>query len=259
VVGAVGPGAVLAVGQPVLVVPELPDGALQERLTVPESQVYAVPDAMPMAVAAVLHIAYQTAHVALHRRAGLRAGEWVLIDGAAGGVGSAGIQLARAAGARVIAVATGAAKQEACRAWGAEVVLDGADPELAEAVRAATGGHGADVVLDVVGGETFDRARRAVAFEGRIVVLGFTGGIPEVRANHVLLRNYSVVGLHLATYRRAEPALLRAVHAELLELWAAGRIAPHVHRELPFDGAVEGLGLIADRSAIGRVVLTVSP
>src|SRR5581483_5951219 len=120
----------------------------------------------------------------------------------------------------------------------------------------ATGGRGAELVIDVVGGATFDWARRAVAFEGGIVVAGFTSGsINEMRTNHVLLRNYSVVGLHLVRYRRENPALLRAVHEKLIALYADGSIAPQIYREMPFDQAPSGLSLLAGREAIGRVVL----
>src|SRR5579875_708791 len=227
-------------GQQVVVVPELPGGAFAESLTVPSDQLYPVPDEMPAEVAATLHVAYQTAHAALHRRANLRAGETLVV--------------------------TGAAKAAACRRWGAHEVIDlggrpgtgGAAGEavLAERVRAVTAGRGADVVLDVVGGGVFDQLRRAVAFEGRIVVVGFTGGaIGAVPANHVLLRNYSVLGLHLASYRREDPGHLRAVHAELVRAWRAGAVDPPIHAVLPFEDAVAGLRLLAGREAVGRVVL----
>lgn len=256
VVERVGPGSVHRAGQSVIVVPELPNGAMQSRLTVPDHQLYPVPEEVPPATAAVLHIAYQTAHVALHRRAGVRPGESVLVHGGAGGVGRAAIELARAAGARVLATATGRHRLDACRAAGAQVAIDASDPELVAAVRAATDGRGADVMIDVVGGELFERSRRCIAFEGRLVVVGFTSGaIPSVAANHVLLRNYSVLGLHLALYRRADPALLRRVHGEVLGLLEAQTIRPHVHREAPFAQAPAALGLIAARDVIGRVVL----
>jgi NADPH2:quinone reductase len=254
---AAGPGSARRVGERVIVVPELPNGAYQERITASDAELYPVPDRVEPVTAAVLHIAYQTAHVALHRRAGLRAGETVLVTGGAGGVGAAAIQLARAAGARVLATATGAAKAAACARLGAEAIDLAETPDFASVVR-ATGG--ADVILDVVGGDVFDQARRCVAFGGRIVVAGFaSGAIPQVPANHVLLRNYSVVGVHLAAYRREEPALLRAVHAELLELLAAGAIAPPVDAVLPFADAPAALRRLAERRVIGRLALAVAP
>ncbi|MGH3440077.1 MAG: NADPH:quinone oxidoreductase family protein, partial [Sciscionella sp.] len=209
-----GQRSAFATGQRVLVVPELPDGALRESLTVPDGQLYPVPDSMPLRTAAVLHIAYQTAHLSLHHRGRLRAGDTLLVNGAAGGVGSAAVQLGRAAGAYVIATATGPRKAAACLRSGADRAIDlSGDGDLVEQVRAATDGRGADVIVDVVGGDLFDRLRHCVAFEGRIVVVGFTGGsIATAPTNHVLLRNYSVIGLHLAAYRRENPALLHTVH-----------------------------------------------
>lgn len=257
IVAEAGPGAGVAAGQPVVVVPELPNGALQESITVPAAQLFPVPDTMPVTVAAVLHIAYQTAHVALHHRARLEPGQTLLVTGAAGGVGSAAIQLGRAAGAVVIAAVTGGAKAAAARRLGADLVLDlAAEPDPAGYVRRATGGRGADVIADVVGGPSVDWARRCVAFEGRIVVLGFTSGqLSQVSAGHVLRHNYTVDGLHLALYRRQDPALLRRVHDALVRLYASGLIDPRIYRELPFDRAPAGLALLARREVIGRVVL----
>lgn len=255
----VGDGVDLPLGQRVVVVPELPNGALQESLTVPAGQLYPVPDTMPGPVAAALHIAYQTAHVALHHRAGARPGETVVVSGAAGGVGSAAVQLARAAGCQVIAVVTGPAKAAACRRWGADTVIDlSAGADLAERVKAATGGRGADVIIDVVGGDVFDGLRRCLAFEGRIVVVGFTGGgVPTLAVNRALLGNYSVLGLYLARYRRENPGLLRRVHQELVEMWEGGLIGPEIHAVLSMDRAPQALALVASRQVIGRVVLEV--
>jgi NADPH2:quinone reductase len=257
-VAAAGDETELEPGQRVLIVPELPNGSLQESITLPASHVYPVPAAMPLADAAVLHIAYQTAYVALHHRAGLRAGEMVLITGAAGGVGTAAVQLTVAAGARVIAVVTGPVKAAAARQLGAHEVIDlSSSTDPVGQVRAVTGGRGANVIVDVVGGEAFSWVRRCVAFEGRVVLTGFTSGaFGEIAANHVLLRNYSVVGLHLALYRRENPALLRDVHEQLLGLYEAGAIRPQLYRELPFDQAPAGLDLLASREVIGRVVLS---
>ena len=138
------------------------------------------------------------------------------------------MQLGRAAGCAVIAAVTGPGKAAACRRMGAALVIDLAgEPDPVARVRAETGGRGADVVIDVVGGETFGWARRCVAFEGRIVLVGFTGGaIGQVPADHVLLRNYSVLGLHLAVYRRENPALLRAVHDTLVRMCDGGADQP---------------------------------
>lgn len=255
----VGPGSAARPGQRVVVIPELPDGAMRESLTVPDEQLYPLPDGADLTTAAVLHIASVTAHLALHHRAGVRHGETVVVTGATGGVGSAVVQLARLAGARVVGVVTGAHKAAACRELGADAVVDLADdPDVVAQLRAMTDGRGADVVVDNVGGAAFDALRRATAFEGRIVTVGFTAGtIPSVPLNHVLLKNYAVLGLHAGAYRRENPRLLRATHAEVADLWAAGSLTPRVHRELAFDDAVAALELLASRSVIGRVVLRV--
>lgn len=253
-----GPGSAVRAGQRVVVLPELPDGAMRESLTVPDEQLYPLPGDADLTTAAVLHIASVTAHLALHHRAGLRSGETVVVTGATGGVGSAVIGLARHAGARVVGVVTGAQKAAACRELGADAVVDLAeDPDVVTQVRAVTDGRGADVIVDTVGGAGFDALRRVAAFEGRIVTVGFTAGaIPSVPLNHVLLKNYALLGLHAGAYRRQNPELLRAVHGEVVDLWAAGALTPRVHR-LPFDDAVTGLELLARRSVIGRVVLRV--
>jgi NADPH:quinone reductase len=259
VVRAVGPGCSVAPGDRVIVVPELTSGAYRELTTVPETEIFPSPAGIDPIIAATLHIAGVTAHAALHHRAGLRAGEWVLVTGTAGGVGSAAIGLARAAGAHVVALATGAAKAAACREMGADVVVDLAEPhDLPAVVRGATDGRGADVVVENVGGALFDRVRRCVAFEGRIVIVGFTSGVvPEVPVNHVLLRNHAVVGLHIAAYRRERPALVRAIHAEVADLCARGVVVPRLSRVLPFDRAPAALELLARREAVGRIALGV--
>jgi NADPH2:quinone reductase len=252
-----GRGSAWRRGQQVIVVPELPNGSFQESVTVPDGQLYPVPDTMAAEAAATLHIAYQTAHFALHRRAAVGRGETVVVTGAGGGVGAATLQLARAAGARVVAVVGSSPKAAACRAWGADEVIDASQcADFASTVMELTDGRGAGVVVDVVGGDVAEQARRCVAFEGRLVVVGFAGGgIESVPANHVLLRNYSVVGLHLARYRRHNPQLLRSVHAELVRLWRTGAIAPPLDRVIPFEDAVDGLEAIRRRQVVGRVVL----
>lgn len=252
-VAEAGDGSVWQEGQRVVVVPELPDGAMQQSLTVPDAQLFPVPETMPFATAAVLHVAWSTAHAALHHRARLERGETLLVTGGAGGVGSAAVQLGKAAGAYVVATATGPRKAEACLSSGADEVVDLSSDDLVTRVRSLTDGRGADVVVDVVG--LVDQLRRCVAFEGRLVAAGFAGGtLPQAPLNHVLLRNYSVVGLHLALYRRENPGLLREIHAELVELWRHGVVAPQID-ELPFDQAPAALRRLADRDVIGRLVL----
>jgi len=243
-------------GERVLASPVLPHGGLAEQVLVPEGSALPVPDAMPSTTAAGLLVTYQTGHVGLHRRAGLRAGETLLVHAGAGGVGSAAIQLGLAAGARVIATAGGPDKVAVCRDLGADVVVDYLAEDFVSVVKDATEGRGADVVYDSVGGDVFDKSRRCVAFEGRIVVVGFAGGrIADAPTNHALVKNYSIVGLHWGLYRTHEPQLLHTTHAALLELWHRGRIDPLIGAVLPLAEAPAALARLGERGTVGKVVL----
>lgn len=207
VIDALGPGVdTLAVGQRVLAVPAVGLGGFAEYTCAAAATTYPIPDTMSFVAASALHVTYQTGHLALHRRAAIRAGETLLVHAGAGGVGSAAIQLGSAAGARVFATAGGPEKVDVCRRLGAEIAIDYRDEDFVEVVKDATGGRGADVIYDPVGGEVFDRSRKCVAFEGRILVIGFTGGrFADAPTNHVLIKNYSVVGVHWALYKPARP------------------------------------------------------
>ncbi|MBC7373389.1 MAG: NADPH:quinone oxidoreductase family protein [Frankiales bacterium] len=243
-------------GERVLAAPALPFGGLAEQVSVSQSSALPVPDAMPAATAAGLLVTYQTGHVGLHRRARLQPGETLLVHAGAGGVGSAAIQLGRAAGARVIATAGGPDKVAVCRELGADVVIDYLSEDFVAVVKDATDGRGADVIYDSVGGDVFDRSRRCVAFEGRIVVVGFAGGrIADAPTNHALVKNYSIVGLHWGLYRTHEPALLQQTHAALLELWEQHLIDPLIGAQLPLSHAPAALARLGERGTIGKVVL----
>jgi NADPH:quinone reductase len=253
---ATGPAAKVAAGQRVAAVATPPRGGLAEQVCVRGGDVLPIPETMPSVTAAAMVITYGTGHLALHRRAGLRPGETLLVHGGGGGVGSAAIQLGRAAGARVIATATGAERVEACRRLGAHEVLDHATTDFVEAVKELTRGRGADVVYDPVGGDVFDRSRRCVAFEGRILVIGFAGGrIPEAPANHVLVKNYSVVGVHWGLYRRLLPHVVSDCHERVVDLHREGLIDPLIGARLPFSEAARGVAMLAERRAVGKIVV----
>lgn len=255
VVTAVGGGVELQAGQRVLAMPPLPRGGLAQRVVAPAAGILPIPDAMPFEAAAAHFIVYQTAYFALHRRAQLQPGEVVLVHAAAGGVGSATIQLAVAAGARVIATAGGAEKVEVCRRLGAEEAIDYRADDFVERVKALTAGRGADVIVDPVGGDVFDRSRRCIAFEGRLVVVGFaSGSIGAAPANHTLVKNYSIVGLHWGLYRTMAPHLIVETHAELMRLYEAGRIDPPIYRVVPFAEVPAALDLIGSRATWGKLV-----
>jgi NADPH2:quinone reductase len=243
-------------GERVIGAPTLPHGGLAERVALNESNALPVPADMPPAKAAGLLITYQTGYVGLHRRAGLKAGETLLVHAGAGGVGTAAIQLGRAAGARVIATAGGPEKVQVCKDLGADVVIDYNSEDFVAVVKDVTEGRGADVIYDSVGGDVFDKSRKCIAFEGRIVVVGFAGGrIAEAPTNHALVKNYSIVGLHWGLYRKMDPAVIPATHATLVELWQNGQIDPLIGAELPLADAPQALTRLADRGTVGKVVL----
>lgn len=245
-------------GRRVLGTPTMGAGALAEVTSAPEAALYPVPDGMPWPAAAALHITYQTGYLALHTRAGLQAGETLLVHAGAGGVGSAAIQLGKAAGARVVATAGGPDKVQVLHDLGVDLALDYRADDFVEAVKDFTDGAGADVVYDPVGGDVFDRSTKCIAFEGRILVVGFTSGrIPEARANHVMVKNYSVLGVHWGLYNRKRPEVPRAIHQRLVELYAEGLIDPLVSQVLPFEDAPAALAALGSRATTGKLVVAV--
>jgi NADPH2:quinone reductase len=210
------------------------------------------------AEAAAFCIAYQTGWFALHRRARLQPGETLLVHAAAGGVGSAAVQLGRAAGATVIGVVGGPDKAEVATALGADVVVDRHAEDFVDVVKRVTEGRGADVVYDPVGGDTYQRSTKCIAFEGRIVVVGFAGGdIQQAALNHALVKNYSILGLHWGLYNSKDPAAVRRCHEDLTRLAGEGAVAPLVSERLGLDEVAGGLQRLADGTTVGRVALVV--
>jgi NADPH2:quinone reductase len=242
-------------GRRVIAIPRFGDGGFTERTVAPVGTVFPIPDTLDDAAAAALHVTYQTGHVALHRRAHVQAGETLLVHAGAGGVGSAAIQLGLAAGARVIATAGGAEKVQVCRDLGAELVIDYRAGDFVDAVKEFTDGRGADVVYDPVGGDTYDRSTKCIAFEGRILIIGFTGGrFADARTNHVLIKNYAVVGVHWGLYNLLQPELIHATHDALMQQHADGRIAPLISREIPMAEVPAALASLATRGTWGKIV-----
>ncbi|MDQ0370518.1 NADPH:quinone oxidoreductase family protein [Catenuloplanes indicus] len=234
----------------------LPHGALAEYALADARFLYPAPPGLDDTKAAAFFVAYQTGWVGLHTRAHLRPGETLLVHAAAGGVGSAAIQLGKAAGAQVVGVTGGPEKAAIARELGADVVVDRHTDDLVGALKEACGPGGADVVYDPVGGAAFAASTKVVAFEGRIVVVGFASGdIPRAAANHALVKNYSVVGLHWGLYRSRRPEVVHEAAAALAELAAKGAIDPYVSRTLPLDRAGEGLAALARGETTGRVVI----
>jgi len=248
----------IAAGQRVVARPLIRSGSYAEFTVARVVDCFPVDDEIPDVHAAVLLVTYLTAHVALHRRARLAQGETVVVLGGSGGVGSAAIQLAKAAGARVIASARGADRAQACRAIGADVVVDRDVDDLGSAIDEATGRCGADVVVDTVGGTLFDQARRHLAWEGRAVLVGYASGeSPKVQGASLLLRNQSVLGLHLGPYQDHLPDVTAAAFTDLRRLYAAGQLSPLIARVYPLEQAVDALSALVAGKVIGKVVLRV--
>lgn len=228
-------------------------GALAERAVIPEAQLYRTGPGMTDAQAAAFFIAYHTAYIGLVTRAGLRAGETLLVHGGAGGVGTAAIQLGRALGAKVIATAGGPAKVAVCEKMGAEVAIDHGACDFVDAVREATSQRGVDVVYDPVGGETYERSFGCMAMLGRIVPIGFASGRwGNAPMDAVVMRNLSVVGALPAGYDRS---VMERIHTELLDLFERGMIEPFIDKTVAFDDAASVLQEVADRRSVGRTVV----
>jgi NADPH2:quinone reductase len=231
-------------------------GAFAEVAVAPAFLTFPLPDALDFAQGAGLILNYHTAYLALVHRGRMRAGETVLVHGAAGGVGSAALQVASGLGARTIAVVSSDAKERVAREAGAAEVLRSEGPWKDQAKELS--GGGVDIVLDPVGGERFTDSLRALREDGRLVVVGFTGGsIPEVRVNRLLLGNTEVVGCGWGAYALARPALCREIGAALGGLIERGAVRPLVGARFPLQRASEALLEIDERRATGKVVLDV--
>ncbi|NGO81270.1 NADPH:quinone oxidoreductase family protein [Streptomyces sp. YC504] len=243
-------------GRRIIANPALPYGGFAEYALVDKAAVLAAPDALDDAEAAALHIGYQTGWFGLHRRARLQAGETLLVHAAAGGVGSAAVQLGKAAGARVIGVVGGPDKARVADELGCDVVIDRRSDDVIAAVKEATGGRGADVVYDPVGGDAYTQSAKCVAFEGRIVLIGFASGVvPAPGLNHALIKNYSIMGLHWGLYNTKDPAAVLRCHEQLTELAAKGSIKPLISERVPLVGAAEAVQRVADGVTTGRVAV----
>lgn len=244
----------LALGQRVLAL--LDRGGFAEQAIARACDVVEIPNSLDFATAAGLGVTYGTAYGALVWRAGLRAGEWLLVHGAAGGVGLAAVECGKALRARIIATARGTDRAAVALAHGADHALDSDDPALAASIKEITGGRGADVAFDPVGGTMFEAALRTVAWEGRIVLIGFASGtVPQIPANRLLVKNAAALGFYWGSYRRHDPARVQAAFAILLDWHRAGLIRPLVDTRLPLARASEALRLLLERKATGKIVL----
>lgn len=231
-------------------------GAFAEEVVVDAASVLPIPTGMDFASAAALLLTYGTADHALRDRGAVRKGETVLVLGAAGGIGLASIEIAKAIGARVIACASSAEKLAVCRDRGADDVINYAMEDLRDRIKAVTSGRGVDVIVDPVGGGVTEVALRSIAWRGRLLIIGFAdGNIPKIPLNLVLLKGCSLIGVFWGDFTRREPQAFAASAEQLCDWYAEGRIKPHISVTLPLSRGAEAIGLMAGRKVIGKIVV----
>jgi len=231
-------------------------GGFSEYAVTPVAGLRRNPRGLSFAEASAYGTAYLTAYVSLVRRARVEAGEWVLVHGAAGGVGLACVDLAKVLGCRVIAASASDAKLDLVRAQYAPDAVVNVTGGFRDQVKALTGGRGADVIYDPVGGDVFDESVRCIAFDGRLLVVGFTSGrIPSLSANMPLIKGFSVMGVRAGEYGRRFPAKGRENMDAVWSLADQGLIRPRVHAELPLARWREAFDLLSERQVIGKVVI----
>jgi NADPH2:quinone reductase len=231
-------------------------GAFAEAMIVPAERVVPLSPSMDFETGAIFTMVYGTAYHALHDRGRLAAGETVLVLGAAGGVGLAAVEVAKAMRAHVIAAASSQAKLDLARQHGADETIDYATDDLKAAIRQLTGGRGIDVIFDPVGGNLSEAAFRSIAKHGRHLVIGFaTGTIPAIPLNLALLRQADIVGVAWGAFAAADPVGFRANADKLAAMYEAGAFRPHIGLRLPLARGGEALRAMLDRKAEGKVVL----
>jgi NADPH2:quinone reductase len=231
-------------------------GGCREKVAVAADSVVPLPPGIGFEAAAGLTVTYGTTIHALRDRARMKAGETLVVLGAAGGVGQAAIEIGKVLGARVIACASSDEKLDFCRRLGADETINYAQWDLKLALRELTDGNGVDVVYDPVGGALTEPALRALAWNGRLLVIGFAAGdIPRIALNLVLLKGCQIVGVFWGEHARREPERHRTNMATLLNWCAAGKITPHVHRTYRLDETPAALQAIARREVIGKAIV----
>ncbi len=233
-------------------------GAFAEEVAVDARRVLPIPSGMDFVSAAAFGLTYATSEHALCDRGALKAGETLLVLGAAGGVGIAAIEIGKQLGARVIACASTDEKLAVCREHGADEGINYATEDLRERIKALTGGKGADVVYDPVGGPYTELALRSIAWRGRLLVVGFAAGeIPKIPLNLTLLKGCSIVGVFWGEFARREPQRFVQAMEKLGRWFGEGKLKPHISGTFPLERAADALTLMAERKVQGKVVLTV--
>jgi NADPH2:quinone reductase len=246
----------MAVGDRVMAVSDARGGGFAQEIVLDAQRVFPLPEAMSFEEAAATPVVYGTTLYALKQRGRIAPGEWLLVLGAAGGVGLATVQLGRALGARVIAAASTPEKRALCLQHGAEHAIDYTQAGWRDAVKALTAGRGVDIVYDPVGGDAFDEAVRCMAFDGRYLVIGFTSGrIPEIKVNYPLVKGFDILGVRYDVWRDGRWEEARANLQQVLSFYAESRVRPLVSARYPLARAVDAMRSITGRSIAGKVVL----
>lgn len=231
-------------------------GGFTSTVAAAEARVFPIPTEMTFAEAAALGLVYQTSYVGLVHRANLKEGETLLVHAAAGGVGLAAVQLGVALGAKVIGTAGTADKLALVKQNGAHEVINYREEDWVERVKELTAARGADVIFDPVGGDIFDLSTKCIAFEGRILIIGFASGrIPSAKVNRVLVKNFSLVGLHWGLYFQKNPKVIQEAQEAILRLHSKGKIAPLVSATHPLGDAKAALAALGSRKTTGKVIL----
>jgi NADPH2:quinone reductase len=231
-------------------------GGMAEKVVMPAGGAWPVPDGMDLDAAAGVLFTYGTSYYALKDRGSLKAGETLLVLGAAGGVGLAAVELGRAMGARVIAAASTDDKLALCKERGADELINYSTEDLKARLKEITAGHGCDVVYDPVGGEYAEPAVRSMAWDGRFLVIGFTAGIPRIPLNLALLKSCQIVGVFWGAFVGREPERNRTYMGELMQMWKDGEIAPHISAKYPLAEAGKAIAELGERRAKGKVLVT---
>ncbi len=232
-------------------------GAYADEVVVDAPRVVPIPEKMDLITAAAFPVAYGTSHGAFEWRAHLKPGEWLLVFGAAGGVGLTAVEIGKAMGAKVIACAGGPEKLAIAQQHGADQLIDYSREDIRERVKQITGGRGADVVYDPVGGDAFDASLRSVAWEGRVIIIGFASGrIPQAPANIALVKNIDIIGFFWGSYQARKPELIRQSYSQLFRWFEEGKLKPHVSDQLDLKDVARAMNLLSQRKSSGKVVLT---
>ena len=235
-----------------------PHGGYAEQVVANANRCVPMPAAMPWEHGAAFPVVFGTSHVALWHRARLRAGETLVVHGASGGVGLTAVAIGKQLGATVIATASSPEKLEVARQYGADHLIDSSHEDVRARIKELTSGRGADVVYDPVGGDLFAASLRSIAFEGRILVIGFAGGtVPQIPANHLLVKNVDVIGLNWPAYAELNPQVMTESFRILIGWYLQGAMQPHISATYPLEQAVEALRSVVARKSTGKVVITV--